>query len=350
MRIPAEWEPQRAIWVGWPSDPALWGRDLAAAQGEVAGLIRQLRRTTDNHGRKLPAPAAVRVLTDTRQPQAAEAAQVALEVDPGVTFHATRMGDVWLRDTGPVFGLGPSGALQALRFRFNGWGGKDFGDAYRAADDAGVAAFVAEAEGAALMESPLVLEGGALEVDGAGTVLTTDVCLQNPNRAPTPPDLDRAAALAQATGCPHVLRLRHGLADDHTDGHIDNAARFVAPGHVVTMQPSGPDDPQDAALRAIQRELAAQLDASGQPLQISTIPSPGLVTDDSGKPLPASYLNYVISNGRIVVPTYGTPTDGSALAGLQTLFPHHRVSGSPARTLLTGGGAFHCITQHVPVG
>jgi len=343
MRIPAEWEPQRAIWVGWPSDPALWGKDLPAAQTEVAALIHAL--TAEVPG--LPAPAAVRVMAEGEM--AVGAAKKATASLTNVTVIAHEMGDIWLRDTGPVFGQADEGGLVALRFPFNGWGGKDFGGTYDVRKERNIASTIAAYEGARLLDRSLVTEGGALEFDGAGTVMTTEVCLLNPNRHPEAEPEHIWQQLRLETASRHVWGLPEGLAFDHTDGHIDNAARFVEPGHVVTMEATQANDPQADALRKIRQALESLHAPSKTAIRLSTIPAPGLVSaQEDDPPLPASYLNYVISNGRLIMPLYGTLHDAAALEGLRALFPSHRVIGLCANTLLTGGGSFHCITQQVP--
>jgi len=220
--VPAEWSPHRAIWVGFPSHAELWEGDLAPAQTEVAALVKALAG---------PGGERVRVLVT------AEAAQTARELvgrEAGVEIVEGRFGDVWLRDTGPIF-LGPD---RAAAFRFNGWGGK-----YVLAGDEAVADQIADAAGARLERHEAVLEGGAVDHDGEGTVLTTRECLTNPNRNRGWTEAVAEGELARALGARKVIWLGQGLLNDHTDGHVDNLARFVAPGVVAIPIAMGADDP-----------------------------------------------------------------------------------------------------------
>jgi agmatine deiminase len=247
-----------------------------------------------------------------------------------------RFGDIWLRDTGPIF----KGAAAAATFRFNGWGGK-----YQLDGDDRVGAFVAERAGAQIARQDFVLEGGAIEMDGEGALLTTRQCLLNPNRNEGWTEAEAEKRLKAALGVTKILWLDEGLANDHTDGHIDNLARFVAPGRLVCQAPVA-GDPNADVLDEIAARLGDMTDAHGAPFDVIRIPSPGLVEED-GEAVPASHMNFIIGNEAVVVPTYSTYGD-AAVAALAPLFPGRRVIGLPARAILTGGGAFHCITQQEP--
>jgi agmatine deiminase len=195
-----------------------------------------------------------------------------------------------------------------------------------------------------------VLEGGSVEVDGEGTLLTTRQCLLNPNRNPSLDEKAIETRLREALGVTKVLWLTEGLRNDHTDGHVDTIARFVGPGVLVCMEPADDDDPNAKVLLAIAAELESMTDARGGPLRVVRIPSPGLVPGEDGEPMPASYVNFYIANHAVVVPTYGSPHDDAAVAAIGRLFPSRRTVGIDARAILSGGGAFHCITQQVPSG
>lgn len=344
---PAEWAPHEAVWLAWPSHAELWTDALADAQREFVGLCGAIADVDPTRGeaRGERLEILVRSDDDERAAREALAAHGVLEARGAVRFHRQAYGDVWLRDTLPIFLRDASGTLASARFTFNGWGGK-----YELEGDADLAARVQSIVGAEVraFAMPLVCEGGALEVDGEGTVLTTEQCLLNPNRNPS---LDRAAterALSEALGATKVLWIREGLLNDHTDGHVDTIARFVAPGVVVCMRPSGEDDPNAAVLDEIARDLAAMVDAKGRRLQVIRLPSPGRVEDEDGAIMPASYANFYVGNTTVVVPTYGTAHDDDAVRELAPLFPGRRVVGRSARTILEGGGAFHCITQQQP--
>jgi agmatine deiminase len=271
-----------------------------------------------------------------------ESARAALA---GVTVRFRHMpfGDVWLRDTGPVFTLDPAGRLGAACFRWTGWGGK-----YLFPHDTDLAVRIAAETGAVAGRFDLACEGGALEVDGEGTVLTTRQCLLHPQRNP---GLDEAAierVLAEAIGARTVLWLERGLANDHTDGHIDTLARFTAPGRVVCMAPSGPADPNREVLMEIIRTLRTMHDAAGRALEVVEVPSPSRIENRAGELLPATYLNFYIGNRTVVAPVYAAPSDREALEVIARLFPDRVVSGIDARAVITGGGAFHCISQQQP--
>ncbi|HEY2736080.1 MAG TPA: agmatine deiminase family protein, partial [Polyangiales bacterium] len=187
-----------------------------------------------------------------------------------------------------------------------------------------------------------------VEVDGAGTCLTTRSCLLHPNRDPHPNERLSEARLRDAFGLRQVIWLDRGLANDHTDGHIDNIARFVAKGVVVCMRAQDDDDPNRDELSAIEARLRASRDADGEALRVVTIPSPGRVVAADGGIAPASYMNFYIGNTLVLMPTFSTRWDEPAREALQALFPDRRVIGCSARALLEGGGTFHCMTQQEP--
>jgi agmatine deiminase len=207
---------------------------------------------------------------------------------------------------------------------------------------------MAAAAGARIRSVELVAEGGAFEFDGEGTVITTRDCLLNANRNP---GLSEAAAedvLKAALGVERAIWLDEGLVGDHTDGHVDNLARFVRPGLVVCQAPSGRDDPQAKRLEAVARQLARAIDAQGRRLRVVRIPSPGRVMDaETGGPAAASHMNYVIGARHVVMPAY-TEASRAAAQALQRLFPDRKVAACSARHILTGGGAFHCVTSNQP--
>jgi agmatine deiminase len=330
---PAEWDRHSACWLAWPSHGHLWQSNLAPAQVEVAALGVAI------------AEGGGEALDLLVQDAAAEAeARAALGPVLGqVRFHRVPVGDIWLRDTAPIFVKDAARALHSACFRFNGWGGK-----YVLPDDDQVSARVAALSGLPRRRHDWILEGGSVEVDGEGTVLTTRQCLLNPNRNP---GMDQAAietALREGLGAEKVLWLDEGLINDHTDGHIDTLARFVAPGVVVCMRASDPADPNAATLERLAADLAAMTDARGRRLQVVRIPSPGALKNEDGELMPASYVNFYIGNRSVLVPIYGTPHDDDAVAALTPLFPGRRVVGRSARAILSGGGAFHCITQQQP--
>ena len=320
-RQPAEWMPHAAVWTAFPSHPELWEDDLEPAQAEVAAMVRAIA-----------ASERVELLVAN---DAAEAAARAALAGADVDFRRAAFGDIWLRDTGPLFITSTAGMVAAA-FRFNGWGGK-----YDLPGDDTVAGVVAKGAGVPLVRHDWVLEGGAIEVDGSGLCVTTEACLLNPNRNP---HMDRAEVeshLRRDLGLDRVLWLGDGLLNDHTDGHVDNLARFVAPGVLALPLASGRDDP-NADVFADAHERARDFG-----LDVVTIPSPGRVEVD-GEVVPASHMNWYVANRTVVVPVYGTAYDQAAVAAVAALFPGREVVGLPANHILTGGGSFHCITQQVP--
>ena len=316
-----EWAPHQSVWIGFPSAAELWEDDLGPAQAEVAAFAAAVH--ADGIGEMVWLVAA-------DEPAAAEARRLA----PFATVVVEPFGDIWLRDTGAIV-TGTGADRRAQGFRFNGWGEK-----YALAGDDSIGERLAAAAGLPFAKADWVLEGGAIDGDGTGRFLTTEQCLLNPNRNPGFGKEEVEARLMHDLGASRVIWLGDGLDIDHTDGHVDNLARYVAPGRVAIPE-AVPDDPNAAAYADAAEAL---LDAD---LEVVAIPSPGLIERD-GKAIPASYMNFYIGNAAVVVPQYGAPNDAAALAAIAELFPERKVVGLRADHILTGGGSFHCITQQVP--
>jgi agmatine deiminase len=316
-----EWAPHEAVWIGFPSDPELWLSDLKPAEQEVAAFAAAIH--AGNKGEKVWLVAAHE-----------GAAQSAKALCPFAEVIVEPFGDIWLRDTGPII-LGSGKGRRAQGFEFNGWGGK-----YDLEGDQDVGERLAGRAALRFAKTDWILEGGAIDGDGSGTVLTTEQCLLNPNRNTLTRD-ETEERLRENLGFERVVWLGSGLMNDHTDGHVDNLARFVAPGRVAIPTPAK-DDPNEAVYKDAARRLkAAKLD-------IVTLPSPGRISDEEGEIIPASYMNFYIGNAAVVVPQYGASNDRAAVEVLQALFPDRVAIGLRADHILTGGGSFHCISQQVP--
>lgn len=316
-----EWAPHEALWIGFPSDGSLWLDDLAPAQAEVAAFASAIH--ADGAGEAVWLVAADET-----------AAEVARRLAPFARVIVEPFGDVWLRDTGPIV-LGSGDGRRAQGFGFNGWGGK-----YELIGDDSIGARLADEAGLAFEKADWILEGGAIDGDGSGSFVTTEQCLLNENRNPGLDRREIERRLARDLGAKRVVWLGQGLRDDHTDGHVDNLARYVAPGRIALPAAAG-GDPNGEVFS----DAAARLRAAG--LEVVSLPSPGLV-EREGEIVPASYMNFVIGNAAVVVPLYGSPNDDNAVSAVQRLFPDRRVVGLRADHVLTGGGSFHCISQQVP--
>lgn len=348
-RQPAEWEPHDAVWIGWPSDAGLWRDDLGQARAEVEDFIRAiLFPDDDNPGSTETGERVQLIARGAAAVAAAEIMRGKLPDPEQLNVVEAPIGDIWLRDTGPVFTKANDGAIGASAFKFNGWGGK-----YELPEDHRIADILA-----VMAETPLrrfdelVCEGGALETDGQGTFITTRQCLLNKNRNPSLVEKDIEAVLKKALGAEKVIWLDEGLAGDHTDGHVDNIARFIAPGKVACMRPRGNDDPNANVLSQIEKSLCAATDAQGRKLDVVTIPSPGRIELD-GAAAAASHLNFYVSNHALIMPSYSrlTGDDEACLEALETLRVHgcrEHVFALDSSHLLTGGGSFHCISQQQP--
>ena len=328
--MPPEWALHAATWMGWPADDDLWFGHLEAVRGEFAGLVKTIARFE---------PVELIVRDDESEQDARERLS-----GSGVTFHRQALDDVWLRDSGPMF-VTRGQDVSLINWRFNAWGGKfDFGH------DNQVPEYVAGELGAAHWDRPEVLEGGALEVNGAGIGLTTRSCLLTPSRNPHLSEAGYAALLRDTLGLEKLLWLGGGLENDHTDGHIDTITRFAAERTIVTSVES---DEQDANFTAMQQNLSAlrqMTDAGGRPFEIVELPLPVLRLEGAEGRLPPTYANFYIGNGFVVVPQYGDPNDPRALDVLTPLFPGREVIGLPSRAIIEGGGSFHCVTQQQPAG
>lgn len=330
--MPAEWERHQRCWIAWPCRESLWGSPagMEKARAAYAAVARAIARFEP--------------VTMIARPEHIAEAQKACGSGVSVQGHA--IDDSWLRDTGPSFVRDAQGRLAGVAWRFNGWGGK-----YQPYDqDAAFAASLLQELGLPCLKAPLVAEGGALHVDGEGTLLTTRQCLLNANRNP---GLDQAGAeqiLREFLGVRKIIWLNEGLSGDETDGHVDNAVCFAAPGKVILQ---GCDDPGDANYTIAAENhslLAGETDAAGRRFEIIRLPLPKPRFDAKGQRLTLSYVNYYLANGGIVLPSFGDPADGIAREIIAGAFPGRPIVQTPALDIVAGGGGIHCITQQMPEG
>jgi agmatine deiminase len=349
FHTPAEWEPHAGCWMAWPERPDNWRAEAGPAQEAYAAVADAIA-----------ASEPVTMAVSDRQFETARAA-----LPDAVRVVEVSTDDAWLRDTGPTFVVDGAGGRRGVDWRFNAWGGHD-GGLYSPWDrDDRVAAKVLEVEGDARYRAPIVLEGGAIHVDGEGTVLTTEQCLLNRNRNP---ELGRAAieaALHSYLGTEKVVWLGEGVFADETDGHVDNLAAFARPGVVLLTWVEDPDDPQHAISRDALARLEAATDAMGRPFEVVKLPAPGPLTIEAeeaagvapvegsrprraGDRMAASYVNFYLGNSRVIFPLLDPARDDEAGAILAATFPGREVVGVAAREILLGGGNIHCITQQVP--
>jgi len=324
LRMAAEWAPHEAVWIGFPHLAEEWAGQIDAARRDVAAFANAVHDGGRGEEVRL-------VVNDDAQAEIA-----AKLVDPGVRILVERLGDIWLRDTGPIV-AGTGAARRARNFRFNWWGEK-----FVMPGDQEVGAALASGSGLPVDEQDWVLEGGAIDVDGTGLCVTTEECLLSQNRNPSLTREDIAVRLHQSLGIERLLWLGNGLVGDHTDGHVDNLARFVGEGRLALPVAAGNDDPN----AAIYADARTRAEAFGG-VEIADLPSPGRVEVD-GEIAAASYMNFYIGNSVVVVPTYGCANDAVAVDALAALFPERRVIGVPASAIIVGGGSFHCSSQQLP--
>jgi agmatine deiminase len=340
--MPPEWAPHLATYLVWPHNRDTWPGKFEVIPpvfARMAAAIAEFEPLRLLVGDEDVASSARETILAAAGPAA--------HLDR-ISFTVVATNDSWIRDHGPIFvnrqTAGDAPAQIALDCGFNSWGEK-----YGAFDlDDVVPRRLGERWGFEVTEPGMVLEGGSIDVDGAGTLLTTESCLLNPNRNPA---LDRdeiERRLKYWLGVSSVLWLGEGIAGDDTDGHIDDLARFVGPATVVTVIE---DDPRDENYRPLAdnlKRLSAMRDAEGRALKVETLPMPPALFHE-GTRVPASYANFYILNGGVIVPTFDCPQDAAAIATLGRLFPGRRVVGIPSRDLVWGLGAIHCLTQQHPV-
>ncbi|NIC04549.1 agmatine deiminase [Billgrantia bachuensis] len=347
--MPAEFAPHDACWMLWPQRPDTWRYGAKPAQQafvEVATAIAESE------------PVYVGVNDDQYE-------NARHQLPPQVRVVEISSNDAWMRDVGPTFLTHPDGRLAVVDWQFNAWGGLDGGLYFPWDKDRRIRTKIAEMLGIPRFTVPVVLEGGAIHVDGEGTLLTTEECLLNPNRNPGMSREAMERVLRDTLGIERVIWLPRGCYLDETDGHVDNLCCFVAPGEVVLTWCDDEDDPQHAISREALAVLESTTDARGRKLRVHKLPQPGplFIEEDEasgldrlnsshprrpGDRMAGSYVNFYVGNSVVVMPLLDPAHDEQAHHILQGLFPGRRVMGVPAREILLGGGNIHCITQQQP--
>ncbi|MFI5638458.1 agmatine/peptidylarginine deiminase [Streptomyces goshikiensis] len=335
-RMPAEWAEHDACLMAWPTRPALWGPAFEAAKQEYAAVARAI--------------AAFEPVLMIAAPGLAEEARAACGTGTGtgvievIEVIELPIDDSWLRDSGPLFAHDEHGARVGIDFRFNAWGEKHHP---WTADDK-LASLLLDRLGTPRVHSSMILEGGAVTVDGEGTLITTEQCLLHPNRNPRMSRAEIEDELGRRLGIEKVIWLPYGgLEDTETDGHVDGVAAYVGPAKVVVSLPEDPAHPDHARMRANLAVLEASTDARGRALEVVPVPQT-TYAEVEGTRVEVGYLNFYLANGGCVVPVGGTPQDDAALAVLAAALPGRTVVGVPTPVLAYGGGGIHCITQQLP--
>lgn len=349
FHMPGEFEAHAGCWMLWPQRPDVWRAQAGPAQcawATVASAIAAFE------------PVTVGV--------SAESLPTARQLLPSsVQLLTLPSDDAWMRDIGPTFVVNAAGIVRGVVWQFNAWGGAGYA---RWEQDVQVATCVMELLDLDYYVAPFVLEGGAIHVDGQGTLLAIEECLLNPNRNPHLSRVEVEAGLRAYLGVETIIWLPRGLVEDETGGHIDNLCCFARPGEVVLHWTDDPAAPDYAVCQAACAVLNQAVDARGRRLRIHTLPQPGplyrtpqeaagvWVSAESrprpaGQRLTATYVNHYLANGAVIVPTFDDPvTDAAALRTLQTIYPERRIVSLPGREIVLGGGNIHCITQQQPLG
>lgn len=326
-RMPAEWERHTRCWMAWPCREATWRGGIEAARVALAEVARAIARFEP--------------VTLVCNPD--DLVDASLACGPGVQALPLTIDDSWLRDSGPSFLINDFGGVAGVHWRFNGWGGL----LPEHDDDATIGRRILERSGFHCYEAPLVLEGGAISVDGEGTILTTEQCLLNPNRNPHLGRAEIEEALKSHTGASAVIWLGEGYQDDETGGHVDEVACFVRPGVVLALTT---DDPRDGNFKALQDNLdrlKKARDARGRPLEIVPVRQPDARHRDGAR-LTLSYTNLALTNGGVVMPGFEDAADQEAYRIVRRLFPNREVVQLPALDIVAGGGGIHCVTLQQP--
>lgn len=349
--MPAEFARHAGTWMLWPERPDNWrlgGKPAQRAFTAVATAISQFEPVT--------------VGVNHRQYQNARHM-----LPPAVRVVEISNNDSWMRDCGPTFVVNGQGSVRGVDWEFNAWGGLNGGLYFPWDLDDAVPQKVLEIEGLDRYKAPLILEGGSIHVDGEGTLITTEECLLNANRNPQLSREEIESCLKEYTGASKIIWLGQGTYNDETNGHVDNMACFLRPGLIALSWTDDHNDPQYPISRDALDRLSKVTDAKGRKLEVLKIHEPtpvaitaeeadgvdavaGTLPRNAGDRMAASYVNFYMCNGGLILPTFGDPNDGRAVDVLQRALPDRKVVSVPAREILLGGGNIHCITQQQPAG
>ena len=332
--MPAEWEKHAATWLTWPHNPDHWPERFAPIPAYWARMAKEISTGETVHI----------LLHDKATRKNAEEELGKIGAAGGnIRLHDVPNNFAWARDHGPIFVRDINGAKNILHWRYNAWGNKWPHDL-----DESIPSAVSAITGIPEIKIPMVLEGGSIDVNGLGTLLTTESCLLHKNRNPKFTKEQIEEYLKKYLGIAHILWLGDGIAGDDTNGHIDDLTRFIGPSTVVTVVAERKDDRDFAALKENLSRLEKMTDQDGNRLTIHTVPLPSPVMVGDLR-LPASYANFYIANDVVLLPVFDDPNDEKAVRTLQEAFPTRRIAAIDARDLVWGLGAFHCVTQQEPL-
>lgn len=334
FRMPAEWEKHEAIWLAWPHDPTTFPNRVEKVEAVYVQIIREIHEVeqvnlfvTDNFIKKK----AIKIFEEAN-----------IDVSK-INFYVFDYADVWFRDYGPIFVKNKKHELAMIHWDFNSWGKK-----YETLlKDKNVPDFIIQEMSLKCFKPGIVLEGGSIDVNGKGTLITTEQCLLNKNRNPDLSKEQIEKCLSDYLGVNHFIWLKRGIFGDDTDGHIDDIARFVNPTTIVCAYQEDKNDVDYEVLKENYELLSESVDQSGKKLKIVKLPMPKVVSDENER-LPASYTNFYIGNQKVLVPVFDYKNDVKALSILQSLFPSRKVVGIRCVDLVYGFGTIHCISQQQP--
>ncbi|MBI3231954.1 MAG: agmatine deiminase family protein [Candidatus Doudnabacteria bacterium] len=341
FRLPAEWEPHSAVWLAWPHDQISFPGRVEKVEHDVVTIILAIHQSEQ---------VELLVLNDLGFERANTLLRKAGVDLKKITFRIADYVDGWMRDCGPVFVKSPDGKLAMIKWIFNQWGGK-FPDLL---PDDKLPYKIKAWLSLEMLEPQLVLEGGAIDVNGQGLCLTTEQCVLNENRNLGKTKKDVEKYLADYLGVKKTIWLFEGLVNDHTDGHIDELARFVGPNKIVCGYEDNEKDENYAILKNNYETLEAATNLEGKPLEIIKLPMPHVYFKDqpagneAGSKAPVSYTNFYICNTVVLASIFNDPNDAKALEIIQSCFPDRKVVGIDCSDIIYGGGAIHCMAQQVP--